>query len=159
MENLTQEQINERVAILKRFKKLLEQQRAKFQEYLTVLEKQAEGIENEDDNAIIAHAELEAQIVQNIQNLQKVINPIEGMYKQIGCPISAEIPQLKHELSKLQDEVLVQNEKNRDLLKLHMTEIKEKMERMNDPRFNPYAKRKNVYSHILHTATVFDIQG
>ena len=41
MENeLTQAELDERVAILKRFRTLLEKQREKFQEYLKVLEKQ-----------------------------------------------------------------------------------------------------------------------
>ena len=80
--NLSQDEINERVAILKRFRHLLEQQRNKFKEYLVVLEKQEEGIKSEDDTVIVAQAELEQQIVSNITNLQKVIVPIENMYKE-----------------------------------------------------------------------------
>ena len=78
-ENLTQEEINERIAILKRFRHLLEQQRNKFKEYLTVLEKQEKGIASEDDTVIVAQAELEQQIVSNITNLQKVIVPMEAI--------------------------------------------------------------------------------
>ncbi len=159
MAELTQEEINERVAVLKRFKSLLEQQRAKFREYLAVLEKQEEGIQSGEDTVVLAQAELETQIVENIANLQKVIKPIENMYKEMGSPISAEIPQLKHDLEKLQGEVLVQNEKNKDLLKSQMDELKNRIEKMGDPRYNPYAKRKNIYAHMLHTATVFDVQG
>ena len=59
---LTQEELNERVALLKKFRGLLEQQRAKFQEYLTVLEKQQDSISTENTDALLAHTELEQQI-------------------------------------------------------------------------------------------------
>ena len=67
--NLTQEEIDERIAILKRFRKLLEEQRNKFREYLDVLEKQQSAIENGDTDAMLAHTELEQQIVANIGSL------------------------------------------------------------------------------------------
>ena len=47
MANLTQTEIEERTAILKRFRSLLEQQRAKFKEYLHVLEEQEKTIKTE----------------------------------------------------------------------------------------------------------------
>ena len=156
---LSQEEINERVAVLKRFRKLLEQQRAKFQEYLSVLEKQENGILDENAEIIFQHAELEGQIVSSISNLQRVITPIEDMYKKLGSPDSTEIPELKCELEKLQGEVLAQNEKNRNLLKSQMEELKERLNKINNPKTNPYAKRRNIYSQLMHTATVFDIQG
>mgnify|MGYP003305265971 CR=1 FL=1 len=78
--NISEEELEERVALLKRFKELLEKQRQKFRDYLNVLEKQAEVIKTEDTEALLIHTEIEQQIVANIQNLQKVIEPIEQMY-------------------------------------------------------------------------------
>ena len=78
---LSQEELDERVAILRRFRSLLEQQRNKFREYLLVLEKQEGTIEAEDPDAIIAHSELEEQIVRNIGSLQKVIAPMQQLYQ------------------------------------------------------------------------------
>ena len=85
---LSKEELDERIAILKRFRKLLEQQRNKFQEYLMVLESQEGRIEMEDGDSIAAHAELESQIVKNLASLQKVIVPMQGMYNAImpGVP-------------------------------------------------------------------------
>ena len=45
MEEISQAELDERVAILRKFRALLEQQRKKFQEYLAVLEKQEHSIE------------------------------------------------------------------------------------------------------------------
>lgn len=155
---LSQEEINERVAILKRFRHLLEQQRNKFKEYLTVLEKQEEGIICEDDTVIVAQAELEQQIVSNITNLQKVIVPIENLYKEKGITLTGEIPQIQKELTALQQAVLTQNEKNRTLLKEHITQIRNKISKFNDPRQNPYAKKTTVYSQKNASPSIIDVE-
>ena len=81
MEELTQQELDERVALLRKFRSLLEQQRNKFREYLTVLEKQENSITSENPETLIAHTELEQQVVKNIANLQKVIVPMSKMYK------------------------------------------------------------------------------
>ena len=155
---LSQEEINERVAILKRFRHLLEQQRNKFKEYLVVLEKQEQGIKSEDDTVIVAQAELEQQIVSNITNLQKVIVPIENMYKEKGIALSAEIPQIQKELTELQKAVLTQNEKNQSLLKEHMIELKNRISNFSNPRFNPYAKNTSIYSQKTSTPSIIDVE-
>ena len=155
---LSQEEINERIAILKRFRHLLEQQRNKFKEYLAVLEKQEQGIKSEDDTVIVAQAELEQQIVSNITNLQKVIVPIENMYKEKGIALSAEIPQIQKELTELQKAVLTQNEKNQSLLKEHMIELKNRISNFSNPRFNPYAKNTSIYSQKTSTPSIIDVE-
>ena len=83
MEKITQEELNERVALLKKFRSLLEQQRNKFREYLSVLEKQQDSINDENTEKLLAHTEIEQQVVQNLSNLQKVIVPMTKMYNSI----------------------------------------------------------------------------
>lgn len=156
--NLSKEELDERVAILKRFRHLLQQQRNKFKEYLSVLEKQEEGIISEDDTVIVAQAELEQQIVSNIVNLQKVIVPLESLYKEKGIKLSTEIPQIQKELSELQNAVLTQNEKNRTLLKEHITLIRNKISKLNDPRNNPYAKNTGIYSQKVSSPSIIDME-
>lgn len=155
---LSQQELDERVAILKRLRQLLEQQRSKFQEYLVVLEKQETSISNDNDESIVAQAELEQQIVSNISNLQRVIVPMEDLYKSKGIADNSEIPQLKADLSKLQKEVLSKNEKNRTLLKEHITQIRNKIEALNNPRRNPYANKHSTYSSNNSTASIIDVE-
>lgn len=148
MENLSNEELEERVAILKRFRFLLEQQRNKFKEYLNVLEKQQNSIDAEDSEALIKHSELEQQIVKNISNLQKVIVPMNKMYTAINnkSPISTtndnDLTQIQLELSTLQQKVIKQNEINRDLLRVHLEKIKMQIANFN----NPYKTSKSVYA-------------
>ena len=147
--NISEEELEERVALLKRFKELLEKQRQKFRDYLNVLEKQAEVIKTEDTEALLIHTEIEQQIVANISNLQKVIQPIEEMYVNARLDSSdenyseiIEIPTLKTDLAKLQKEVLEQNEANRNLLKTQMESLRQKIEGIK----NPYRYNKSIYS-------------
>lgn len=144
---LTQSELDERIAILRKFRSLLEQQRSKFQEYLNVLELQESKINMEDADALIAHSELETQIVQSIGSLQKVIVPMQELYLSSDAasynPSEAlPIKQIQNDLSRLQSQVISQNEKNRDLLKTHLSQLQDQMRQMR----NPYKNRSSVYA-------------
>ena len=155
MAEITQEELNERVAILKRFRSLLEQQREKFKEYLNVLEKQQDSINSENTNALIAHTELEQQVVKNIANLQKAIIPMGKMYSAT-TPSSAEqasIDNLQQELNELQNKVLVQNQKNRDLLRVHIENLKNQMDNFK----NPYKNIRSVYAKTSNVGSMVEI--
>jgi flagellar biosynthesis/type III secretory pathway chaperone len=153
-QDLTQEQIDERKAILKRFRQLLEEQRRKFRDYLIVLEKQESMITSENVDAIVRHTEIEQSIVSELYTIQKVIDPLERMYLAAHPETTdAEIPRLKTDLEHLKKEVLVQNERNRELLKSHMQILRQKVVSIH----NPYAKRQSVYAGDAQVATRVDI--
>ncbi|MBS7266054.1 MAG: flagellar biosynthesis protein FlgN [Treponema sp.] len=143
MAEITQEELNERVAILRRFKSLLEEQRGKFREYLTVLEKQQDSITSENPESLLAHTELEQQVVKNIANLQKVIVPMSKMYKA-NAGNDASIQKIQNELSDLQDKVLKQNAINRDLLKVHIEQLRAQIAGFK----NPYKANRSVYANL-----------
>jgi len=147
MAEISQEELNERVALLRNFRKLLEKQRGKFQEYLNVLEKQQDSITAEDPETLLAHTELEQQVVKNLANLQKVIVPMSKMYRNSSnAPAiadDAEIQKLQGELSALQTRVLKQNEINRDLLRVHIDKIKIQLNNFK----NPYKNNRSVYAN------------
>lgn len=144
MAALSQEELDERVAVLRRFRSLLEQQRNKFREYLKVLESQQTKIEEDDGESLMAHAELETQIVANISSLQKVILPLQKLYEAGGKDEKVGVEVLQSELADLQSKVLAQNEKNRNLLRVHMAQIREQLNTM--AAMNPYRGRRSVYA-------------
>ena len=158
-QTLTQEEINERIAILKRFKALLEEQRKKFNDYLKVLELQGSEIEKADADAIAAHTELENQIVSNLASLQKVIVPMENLYRDKVAMFDAEglsgIPVLKTDLARLQEKVLKQNKANRELLAVQMAKITATRTNLN----NPYRNTRTVYAAQQHTGSMISIEG
>ncbi len=159
MAEITQEELNERVALLRKFRSLLEQQRNKFQEYLNVLEKQNDSIESQNTEKLIAHTELEQQVVKNIANLQKVIIPMSKMYRAaVPMAHTAEddsIEQLETELNTLQDKVLKQNKINRDLLRVHIETIRNQIQAFK----NPYKNTRSVYAQPQHVASFVEVEA
>lgn len=162
MAEISQEELNERVAILRRFRTLLEQQRGKFREYLTVLEKQQDSISSENTEALLAHTELEQQVVKNLMNLQKVVVPMRQMYNSVSAstPASAEseqrtIENIEHDLSDLQEKVLAQNKINRELLKVHIGQIKMQLAGLK----NPYKNLRSVYAQKQPVSQLVEVEA
>ena len=139
MQNLSQEELNERVAVLRRFRTLLEQQRAKFAEYLNVLEHQEKKIYSDDAQSSIC-------------SLQKVIVPLKSMYEKEKNFYSMEdavpVETIQKELASLQQKVIAQNEKNRTLLKSHLSQLRKQI----DGFSNPYRNAASVYARNTATA-------
>ena len=157
MAEITQEELNERVALLRRFRSLLEEQRGKFREYLTVLEKQQDSITSENPENLLAHTELEQQVVKSIANLQKVIVPMSKMYSAVGnktpAAEDAEITKIQNDLSDLQDKVLKQNAINRDLLRVHIEQLSQIANFK-----NPYKNNRSVYANVHAQAVATMVQ-
>lgn len=153
-QNLSEDEVAERIAILNRLRQLLIAQRGKFQEYLHVLEKQESSIAEEDTDKLMAHTELEQNLLGNIANLQRVIKPMEDLYK-FSHSSEDDIPILKTDLTKLQNQILVQNEKNRNHLRTHIHSIRTKIQGLQ----NPYRNTRSVYAQSGQTATIINIEG
>ena len=119
--------------------------------YLNVLEMQENQIASQNAEALMAHSELENQIVEGIGSLQKVIVPMKKLYLGIKSSASTYNPadiipieKLQDDLSNLQTQVIAQNERNRRLIKLQMGEIREQMVAIK----NPYRSRQSVYADV-----------
>lgn len=159
MKELTQKELDERVCLLKKFRSVLEQQRNKFQEYLDVLEKQQTSITQENPEALLAHTELEQQVVQNIANLQKVIVPMTKMYKATSTNTNLteeqSIANIQNELNSLQNKVLKQNEINRDLLRVHIDNIRTQIQNFK----NPYKTTRSIYATKEPVAQLVQVEA
>ncbi|WP_255803249.1 hypothetical protein [Treponema denticola] len=68
---LSRQEIDQRVAVLKRFKALLQEQRKKFSDYLVVLETQERSIHEENIDALVHHTELEQSIIGDILQFKR----------------------------------------------------------------------------------------
>ena len=150
---LNDSEIAERVAVLKRFRSLLEQQRLKFREYLTVLEKQEKSISDENTDAVLQHTELEESIIAEIFTIQKVIDPLEYMHTNICKNEHSDIPHLKTDLDDLQKRVLAQNKRNRELLQTHITGLRQQIASLK----RPYAHKESIYASTARTAALVDL--
>ena len=151
-------ELEKRVAILKRFRELLSQQRNRFQEYLTVLDVQKDVIENGNPDDLIVHVELEEKIINDIFSIQKVIDPLEVMYQAAITETLPgeirEVPTLRSALDELRSEAILRSAQNRELLAKRMEELRQEMKAL---RSNPYAIHRSAFTQ--ESATLVDIKG
>jgi len=161
-------ELTQRVAILKRFKTLLTQQRDRFRSYLVLLDKQQNVIESGSTEDLLSYVEIEEKIVADIFSIQKVIDPLEEMYYTVVSPANQqiravhritddgndEVPSLKASLEKLQSEAVIRSTKNKELLSKRMLELRSEIKAL---RNNPYAGR-NAYRSAV-SPSIVDIQG
>lgn len=152
---LSQAELNQRVSVLKRFRELLVRQRDKFRSYLDVLERQKSDIETGEVDDLVAHVEAEQSIVAEIFAVQKVIDPLEDMYREAYKGAQPDgVDELKSTLAQLKDEVVAKNAENRALLKQRMEMLRHQIMQIN----NPYAKKKSVYAEPAEPRNL-DIRG
>ncbi|MDR2080062.1 MAG: flagellar export chaperone FlgN [Treponema sp.] len=159
---LSAEELSQRIAVIKRFREMLQAQRDRFREYLDVLDKQQDVIERGDTEALLSHVELEEHIIKDIFNIQKVIDPLENLYQGLPAPggnASAggetEVTGLKAAVERLKEEAVIRSERNRDLLSKRMTEIRSEIKGL---RGNPYAARRSIYAGS-GSPSIIDVKG
>lgn len=143
--------LEQRISLLKRLRSMLEIQRDKFRGYLNVLEQQETSIQKGDVTALEVQTQLEQQVVREILSVQKVIKPLDSMYKKAYPQQKQEIAQLQQSLDTLKTQVLQRNEQNRLLLSRQRDELKKKIESLRIPK-----ARKSVYARS-GTPSIIDI--
>lgn len=158
-------ELERRKAVLRRFRELLVEQRSKFEKYLVVLDREREDIESSDVDRLAAHVEIEASIVSDIFTFQKVIDPLEDLYRE-AYPAStagaagaagaapSDIPGIRGAITDLKTEVLRRNAENRGLLKQRMEILRREVLSLR----NPALSRRSVYASSGEGSLV-DISG
>jgi hypothetical protein len=159
-------ELDRRTAVLKRFRELLKTQRDRFQAYLESLDRQKEAIEGGRTEEVVSHVDLEEQIVADIFSIQKVIDPLEEMYRTLSpagtgfmSPEPGEdegVPGLKSALETLKTEAAARSERNKELLSRRMTGLKAEITALRAN--NPYRASRSIYAGA-GTASVIDLRG
>ncbi|MDR2135774.1 MAG: flagellar biosynthesis protein FlgN [Treponema sp.] len=171
---LGREELNQRVAILRRFRALLAEQRDRFRAYLEELDTQKDVIETGSAEELIAHVEMEEKIVADIFAIQKVIVPLDTMYRSLSAPSGAagspaasgpaadsagaetEVLGLKSALDNLKKEAVIRSGRNKEILSRRLLEMREEIKSL---RANPY--RSGAYAAGSRSAgpSLVDITG
>jgi hypothetical protein len=156
------EEHDQRIAALKRFREMLQAQRDRFREYLALLDKQQDVIVKGDTEALLSYVDLEEHILKDIFNIQKVIDPLERLYRDLAASGGAadtagpaEAEGLKAAVERLRNEAAANAERNRNLLSGRMAEIRSEIK---DLRGNPYAARRSIYADS-GAALMIDVEG
>ncbi len=165
--SVSKEELSERVALIRRFRELLLEQRKRFNEYLDVLDRQKEFIKKGDDEALVAHVELEEKLIGDIFAIQKVAEPLEDLYKDVQRFSPAprtdsiedkeevEIPALKNTLEELKNEVLKRSEQTRKLLSKQLESLRQEIRSL---RTHPSLQKRSIYAET-QAPSIIDIQG
>jgi len=133
----------ERVALLRRLRDMLVQQRDKFQNYLEILDNEEEAIRKRDVDALESYVRLETSVLGEIQAFQKVIRPLESLYRSAYPNEESQIPPLRESLSRLRERVLERNEQNRNLMRERIAELKKEIHELKLPE-----TKKSLYREV-----------
>ncbi|MDR1216439.1 MAG: flagellar biosynthesis protein FlgN [Treponema sp.] len=153
---ITQEELQKRVAVIKRFRELLCEQRERFRSYLNILDKQKPVIEKGSAEDILSHIEIEEKMLSDIFSIQKVLTPLEPLYRTSIKTVEApDVAKIQSALENLKTEASLKVKQNRDTLEIRMNELKEQMEVL---RSNPYTRR-SLHSMGGESASFVDMEG
>ncbi len=141
MDSIEGDELKERVNILKKLRETLLKQREKFRTYLEVLEQEEKAIADDDLDRLEAHIAIEKSVVNEITNFQKVIEPLDELYKKFFPESEDSIPKLKESLERMRVKVLERNKRNQLLLKEKMELVRSEIKslRMKVQVTSPYA--------------------
>ncbi|RKX85315.1 MAG: flagellar biosynthesis protein FlgN [Spirochaetes bacterium] len=120
----TEIDIEERINILKKLRETLLKQKERFVTYLDVLEKEERSINEGDIDKLELQIHIEEEIVKEITNFEKVISPLDDLYKRAYPVEEKSIPKLKNSLENIRKSVLKKNKRNRVLLKEKMDAVR-----------------------------------
>lgn len=119
---LTRHEIDDRIAILTRFRAALLRQRERFRQYLELLDAEEAG--EGDAASLEIHVAMEHSIIAEIASFQRTIEPLEMLYRDADPEGAGEIPHLREALNRTRDEVLRRHEHNRALLAAQLEELR-----------------------------------
>jgi len=176
---ISENELAQRVAVVKRFKELLIQQRERFRSYLAVLDRQQLLIGYGSAEDITAHVELGEKIVADIFSIQKVIDPLEVMYNATGSATGTgtaigtatggvtsdatgnyvtinDVPALKASLEDLKTRAAVRSGQNRDLLSRRMEKINTDIQSLKN---NPFLSKARFSLYQNAEPSMVDVMG
>ena len=110
--------------IAKKIRKTLLDQKGRLEDYLYLLEKEEEDIINKDPDKLIAHINLEKNILTELTLLKKVINPLEFVYYNSPYKKDNSVLELKNSINKLSDQIQQKTYKNQKELKVAIEKVK-----------------------------------
>jgi hypothetical protein len=155
---ISDEELERRVAIFGRFRELLVEQRDRFQNYLTVLDKQKTLIESGSADDLSVHIEMEEKIIADIFSIQKCIEPMRTVFEfeWAGNTAPAGVSELEDCLETLKNEAVLRVNENKKLLQSRMNVLRTEMKVIKN---NPFMlKRRSVYNESS-AASLLDING
>ena len=138
-QELSASEIESRVDILKRLRQSLLEQQKKFRSYLVLLEAEEKSIKNGDIDGLDKQVQLENSIENEIFILQKVIVPLDAVYRKTCPGGEISISKIQESVESIKVQVATRNEKNRVLLGQRMANFRQEIKSLRKLSGQPYA--------------------
>lgn len=146
-------ELDERIALLRRYRRMLELQRERLQVYMELLDTREAAVKAGDYSGLEEYTAREQQVVKGIVSVQQCIEPLAIMYKSAVPEGSPDVEELRDRLEHLRQKVLERNEESRAILKTHAEELRTQIAGLSFP-----PRPKSPFSGS-EGARMIDIQG
>jgi hypothetical protein len=136
-----EEGLGQRIAVLRRYRRMLELQRDRLQEYLALIDTREQAVRAGDVDSLERYAQAEQGVVKGIMAVQRCIEPLAELYRQAAPEGSPDIDELHGRLEALRGRILERNAESVGLLKDQMDRLKAEIGSLRVP-----AARRSVYA-------------
>ena len=116
--------IDQRIAVLRRYRHMLESQRKDLVSYLNVIDVRDHAVRDGDMEVLEACTVQEQNLVDSLLTLQQCVEPLRLLFQRVQPEGAPEIIELETRLTRLRDEILRRNDESTALLKAHAADLK-----------------------------------
>lgn len=122
-----EQELDQRIALLRRYRRMMELQRERFQDYLDLLDTREAAIRSNSYESLEDYAVREQQVVKGIMSVQDCLQPLAEMYVRIFPEGSPDIDELVTRLDSLKHKVLARNAESLAFLKAQARKLKDEL--------------------------------
>lgn len=124
----TEAELDRTIAILRRYRKLMESQRQGLQEYLGLLDARDRAVAEGRLEFLEEYARREQQVIQGIVSLQKCLEPLAEMYVRAVPGGSPDMDELAEGLERLRCKALARNGESLTMLRGHADRLRKELD-------------------------------
>ncbi len=129
-----EEELDQRIAVLRRYRRMLELQRDRLQDYLSLIDNREQAVQAGDVDRLAEYTQAEQGVVKGIMAIQKCLEPLAEMYRRAAPEGSPDIDELQGRLEGLRHRILARNEESMGMLKGQMDQLRHEITSLRIPR-------------------------
>ena len=89
-----EEELDQRIAVLRRYRRMLELQRERLQEYLALIDTREQAVRAGDVDSLEQYTQAEQGVIKGIMAVQRCLDPLADLYRQAAPEGSPDIDEL-----------------------------------------------------------------
>ena len=129
-----EESLDQRIAVLRRYRRMLELQRERLQDYLVLIDTRENAVKAGDVDSLEQYTQAEQGVIKGIMAVQRCLEPLADLYRQAAPEGSPDIDELHVRLEGLRQKIIDRNEESMGLLKGQMDQLRLEINTIRVPR-------------------------